>query len=385
MSARTILITGARAPIALDLARSFATAGWDPHLADSIRPWGARLQRIARDRLHRVAPPRFAFEQFVADLGDLVARLDPVLIVPTCEEVFYIAVAAERLGIADRVFACAPAILRQLHSKVEFADLAQRAGLAVPATRRVTSVVELDTWRARAQELVFKPEFSRFASHTRVRPQRAALDRLVPSPAQPWAVQDFVAGEELCLWSAAISGEIVGFAAYRPRWRLGRSASFYFETETDPALIEIPRAIARATWATGQLSFDVIRRADGVVLPIECNPRGISGIHLFDAAPELARAMMGQGDLALPAAAARHLAPAMWLLGAPQALVSGQWPAFRRDMARSRDVLALSGEPWAALGALLDAVRFSMIGLGRGRSASGQSTDDIEWNGEAIG
>jgi hypothetical protein len=95
--------------------------------------------------------------------------------------------------------------------------------------------------------------------------------------------------------------------------------------------------------------------------------------------------MMGQGDLALPAAAARHLAPAMWLLGAPQALVSGQWPAFRRDMARSRDVLALSGEPWAALGALLDAVRFSMIGLGRGRSASGQSTDDIEWNGEAIG
>ncbi len=314
----------------------------------------------------------------MADLGVLVARLDPALIVPTCEEVFYLAVAAERLGLSDRVFAPAPAVLRQLHSKVAFAALAQSAGLAVPATRRVTSVAQLDAWRAQAPELVFKPEFSRFASHTRIRPQPAALDRLVPSPEQPWAVQDFVAGEELCLWSAAISGEIVGFAAYRPRWRLGRSASFYFEAETDPMLIEIPRAIARATAATGQLSFDVIRRADGVVLPIECNPRGISGIHLFDAAPELALALMGQGELALPA-------PAMWLLGAPQALVSGQWRAFRRDMARSRDVLARTGEPWAALGALLDAVRFSMIGLGRGRSASGQSTDDIEWNGEAIG
>jgi NADP-dependent 3-hydroxy acid dehydrogenase YdfG len=37
MTARTILITGARAPIALDLARSFAAAGWAPHLVDSIR------------------------------------------------------------------------------------------------------------------------------------------------------------------------------------------------------------------------------------------------------------------------------------------------------------------------------------------------------------
>ena len=33
--ARRVLLTGARAPIALDLARQFAAAGWQVHTADS--------------------------------------------------------------------------------------------------------------------------------------------------------------------------------------------------------------------------------------------------------------------------------------------------------------------------------------------------------------
>jgi hypothetical protein len=375
-----VLITGARAPIALDLAQSFAAAGFEPHLADSITPWCARLHPVARGRLHRLAPPRFDFAGFTRDLGALVERLDPALVIPTCEEVFYVAAAAERLGIAAKIFAPPLATLRQLHSKVEFAALARRCGLATPETTRITSRAELATWRARAGSLVFKPEFSRFASHTLIRPAPERLDRLAPSEAEPWAVQDHVAGEEFCLWSAARDGMLVGFAAYRPAWRLGRSSSFYFEAVTDPALIEPARAIAAATGATGQLSYDVIRRPDGTVVPIECNPRGISGIHLFDSAPRLATALLGASDFITPEVEARHLGLAMWALGAPQALLQGRWAAFRHDLARSRDVLA-----GAALGALLDAVRFALVGLSRGRSASGQTTDDIEWNGEKIG
>ena len=92
-----------------------------------------------------------------------------------------------------------------------------------------------------------------------------------------------------------------------------------------------------------------------------------------------------QARMQTPDAQARHLAPAMWLFGAPSALSRGKFGAFRRDLARSRDVLSAPGERWLALGALLDAGRFTLVGLSRGRSASGQSTDDIEWNGEPIG
>jgi len=378
----SVLITGVRAPIGLDLARGFAAAGWTPHLADSIRPWSARWAGVAQGRVHRLAPPRFAFEAFAAGLGRLVEELKPALIIPMCEDVFYVAEAGARLGFAELVFAPPPEALRTLHSKVEFAALARRIGLAAPATRRVSSRDDLDAWRPGADQLVFKPEFSRFASHALVRPDARALDRIAPTPDAPWAVQDFVGGEELCIWSAAVRGEVVAFAAYRPLWRLGRSASFYFETDRDPALLEIARRIARETGASGQLSFDVIRGPDGAIAPIECNPRGVSGLHLFDSEPRLAQAIMSGKGLEQPAADARHLAPAMWLLGLPQAMSQGRLDAFRRDLARSQDVFA--HEPGAAVGALLDAWRFTMVGLSRGRSASGQSTDDIEWNGEPI-
>jgi glutathione synthase/RimK-type ligase-like ATP-grasp enzyme len=374
-----VLITGARAPIALDMARSFGAAGHDPHLVDTIRPWAVRLSGATREQQHRLASPRFAFPRFATNLADLVRRLDAKLVVPMCEEVFYVAEAAKQHGFADRVFAPAPETLRRLHSKVEFAGLASACGVSAPATERVTSIAELSAFRKRAGELVFKPEFSRFASHALIRPRADALDRLRPTPEAPWAVQEYVAGGEVCIWSAARAGEVVAFCAYRPRWRVGRSASFYFEADRDPRLLHLAQTIARATGASGQLSFDVIRRADGSITPIECNPRGVSGLHLFDGAPRLAEALLGASGLQTVNAEARHLGPAMWLLGAPQALVQGRIGVFLNDLTRSRD--ALSG---AATGALMDAARFAMLGISRGRSASGQSTDDIEWNGEPI-
>lgn len=381
----TVLITGARAPIALDLAQSFAAAGLTPHLADSISPWTARLSPIAKGRLHRLAPPRYAFDAFARGLADLVDRLDPKLIVPTCEEVFYVAEAGRRLGFVERVFAPSPEVLRRLHSKLAFADLAREAGLNPPTTRQIRSREGLALRRDRARDLVFKPEFSRFASHVLIRPRPDALKRLKPTPDAPWVAQDFVEGQEICIWSAAVNGEVRAFAAYRPKWRLGRSAGYYFEVDPDPALLEVAQKIAAATGATGQLSFDVIRKPKGGIAPIECNPRGVSGLHLFDADPRLALALLGEGPLVTPSAQARHLGPAMALFGWPQALVGGRLDAFAQDLKQSRDVLRRPGEPFASAAALLDAGRFALAGLSRGRSASGQSTDDIEWNGGPIG
>lgn len=382
---RRVLITGARAPIALDIARSFARAGWEPHLADSVRPWLARASRVAHRRLHRLAPPRFAFARFRQDLLHLVEALDPAMIAPTCEEVFYVAEAARRDGYADRVFAPGPDLLRRLHSKAEFATLAASLGVAAPATTRVTSRESLATFAPDVGRLVFKPEFSRFASHALVRPSAARLARVAPTPEAPWVVQEFAPGEELCLWSAAIGGRLAAFAAYRPRWRVGRSASFYFEPDDDPALEALARTLAEGARATGQLSYDVIRRPDGTLTPIECNPRGVSGLHLFDGAPALAQAFAGETSATLtPTGGPRHIAPAMMLLGAQAALRAGRWREFRADLARSRDALSQDGDRWMVPAALLDAARFAAIGLSRGRSASGQSTDDIEWNGETM-
>jgi predicted ATP-grasp superfamily ATP-dependent carboligase len=377
-----VLITGARAPVAIDLARAFRAAGCDVVLADSVNPIAARWSKHAR--VLRLPPPRFAFAAFSEALAALVARERPQLIVPTCEEVFYVAAAAAHHGFEPIVFAPPPAILRQLHSKLDFAQLAAEAGAPAPQTWRITSRDEADALPLAPQTLVFKPEFSRFGAATLIGPDMETLGRTNFARAGAWAAQRRVCGEEICIWTACRAGEILAHAAYRPRWRHGKAAAFAFEAVEAKPVVAAAQRIARHIGATGQLSFDMIMDADGRAWPLECNPRAVSGLHLFDADPALARAILGEGPP--PATASlRYLAPAMLLLGLPQALVSARIGEWRADWARGRDVLGRPGDRAPAFGALADAARFAAVGFSRRRSPAGQTTDDIEWNGEPIG
>lgn len=375
---RTVLITGARAPVAVDLGRSFAAAGYAVHYADSVTPWAARMSRSASG-IHRLPPPRTAFPAFAEALSRLSERLNPVAIVPTCEEVFYVAAAAERLTAP--VFAPPLQQLRRLHSKIAFVDHARSLGIAAPETWRIESRADLDALPP--GDLVLKPEFSRFATHTLIRPDARRLASVDAAPGKAWAAQRFVEGEEFCLWSFAREGRIVAAVAYRPVWRHGTAAAYAFEAIERPAAIEIARAIAADGAITGHLSFDFIATSDGATVPIECNPRAVSGLHLFDAHPGLARAMLGEGE-AHPVSGLRYLATAMGLLGIPAALAKGRIAEIATDIRRGRDAVGRAGDRRPAIGALIDAGRFTALALRHRTSPAGATTDDIEWNGGPI-
>jgi hypothetical protein len=363
-----VLITGARAPVAVDLGRSFAAAGYAVHFADSVTPWAARFSKAAT-AVHRLPPPRTAFAAFRQALDRLVERINPIAIIPTCEEVFYVSAT----GLPN-VLAPPLPILRKLHSKIDFAHHAAALGLDVPETWRIETQDDLNRLSFAPTELVFKPEFSRFATHTRIRPA------IAPEVTHPLAAQVFVAGDEICLWSFARDGKIVAWAAYRPRWRHGTSAAFAFERVKCPAALSVAQTIAAADAITGHLSFDFIITPEGKAIPIECNPRAVSGLHLFDAAPDLARAMLGEGVANAPTTDLRYLGLAMALLGP----AAGRFGDLARDVRQGRDVIGRAGDRLPMIGALLDAGRFAIRGAFGGRSASAQSTHDIEWNGDAI-
>lgn len=375
-----ILITGARAPVAVDLARAFAAAGHEVHLADSVTPWAARWSRAGRRRVHRLPPARQDFPGYAAALAAWVDRYDPALIVPTCEEVFYVAAAAARGGFAGRVFAPPLETLRTLHSKLLFPAFARSIGLAAPDTWPIHSRDDLDALGRARGDLVLKPEYSRFGTETLVRPDAAALRRFAPATGRAWVAQPFVAGEEICLWSAAREGRIVASAVYRPAWRHRRAAAFAFERVDLPAAEAVAARVAEATGITGHLSFDLIVTPEGEAVPIECNPRAVSGLHLFDGGADLARAMTGEGPAVRPTADLRYLAPAMVLLGP----MAGNWRALAADWRRGADSLGRPGDRGPALGALLDAARFALAGLASWNSPTDQTTVDIEWNGEAL-
>jgi len=375
---RRILITGARAPVSLDIARAAVAAGYRVELADSSRAHAARMARIGP--VLRLPPPRFAFAAFAQTLAEYCARDPDCLIIPTCEEVFFVRAAAERHGFIGQVLTADLSKLRQLHSKIAFAALLGELGLTAPRTEALDGEAPIGDGAG----AVFKPEFSRFGSATLIQPDARRLRRLAPTALRRWARQEFIEGEEFCLWSAARDGVLSASVVYRPKWRKGRSAAYAFEAVDAPGAVAIARHLASALDYTGQIGLDMIRNARGEFIPVECNPRSVSGLHLFDCDPALARAMTGDGPAVHVTSGLRFIAPAMWIIGWPESIMRGRRQEWRADMLSGHDVLGRDGIAPVA-GALLDAAAFAANGLTRLRSPAGQTTDDIEWNGEPIG
>jgi len=378
---RSILITGARAPVALHLARLLHGAGHRVILADTpARPIAAASKACAR--YHRLPPPRFE-PQGYADAVEALIRAEGIgLVIPTCEEVFHLALTWRGRTMPARVFAPDLGLLAQVHNKHSFIRLAERLGLEVPETTLLNSRDDVEAVRDRARELVFKPAWSRFASHVVLRPPPQALDAIAPSPAMPWVAQRFVEGEEISAYAVAREGRLKALALYRSLYRAGKGAGIFFERIEDDAARELVERIVAGTSWTGQISFDLMREADGRVLPLECNPRAVSGLHFFRDPARFVDAVLGDGpEVAPDVTAPQTVRLAMWIYGLPAALRSGGFGRFRKAMRKGQELLDWPGDSapvtaqWPALAEIAGVAWRERISL------QAASTRDIEWNG----
>ncbi|GAA0655788.1 hypothetical protein [Brevundimonas lenta] len=382
--AERVLVTGARAAAALDIARSLRAAGYEPHLADCSP---ARLARWSNSAgpVHRHASPVDRPADFAADMRGLVDRLEPVAIVPTCEEIFHVAALAEADGFASRIMAPRTAVLAELHAKDSFAALCGRLGLPAPPTRTADDNDTLMEAAAELGEVVLKPVWSRFGVQTLTTPGAAAFAALRPTRDNPWIVQKRVRGRDASFHALCHEGRVVAFAAYGSAWRAPGGAACAFRA-LEPATAAELRAMADALAAhvgRGQFACDVILDEANRPWLIECNPRATSGIHLFGRTAAFGRALMGQG-VAEPVVDGCHLAPALWRYGLPDAVGGGRLMEWWRQRRDGNDVLSAPGDPWPALGALVDAAVFGMRARREGLTLAQAMTADIEWNGTPL-
>ncbi|UCI06611.1 ATP-grasp domain-containing protein [Mesorhizobium sp. B1-1-8] len=377
----TVLITGARAPVALHLARLLDGAGRRVILADTpARPIAAASKACAR--YYRLPPPRFEPQAYAEAIEALLPEEQIGLVIPTCEEVFHLALTWRGRAMPARLFAPGIELLAEVHNKHAFMRLAERIGLAVPETTLLQSQADLEAVRNRSHELVFKPVWSRFASHVLLRPSPGELDAINASPAAPWVAQRFVEGEEISAYAVARDGRLKALALYRSLYRAGKGAGIYFERMEDAAARKLVEHIVAGTVWTGQISFDLMREADGRVLPLECNPRAVSGLHFFRDPARFAEAVLGDGPEVPPdVTAPQTVRLAMWIYGLRAALRSGDLGRFRKAMREGRELLDWPGDPapmkaqWPAL------VEIARTALRQRISLQAASTRDIEWNG----
>lgn len=379
-----VLILGGRAPVALDHARRFARQGWSVTMGDSIP---CRMSGWSRSVTSTVALPsaRFAPRAYIEALGRTIHTHRIDLLVPTCEEVFFLSRYRSSLPGSVRIVVGEFDTMDTLHSKWRFLEAAQGCGAVVPESECVDTLVQAREW-AGTDAVVLKPEYSRFGVHVRLCPEG------IPPDAKPfevpgrWVAQRFCRGLELCSYSVVDHGRLLAHVTYRPSYRLKASSSFLFEVHESPRIRAFVENFARKMDYTGQLSFDWIEADNGDAQVLECNPRAISGVHLFSPDDALPAALAGTADNCVTPGKTepRMIAAVMLCAGGMQALRGRHLARWWRDLRRARDVIVTPGDALPFLGGLLDMASYTGLALRDRCSLRQAATCDTEWDGEPL-
>jgi len=356
-----ILITGLRAPVALQLIRDFARSGHKVWGSDSVRWPVGRWSKYLEDFI-LLPGPRYNFNDFARQLGKVTNDLKIDHLIPVNEETFYISKVKDRLTC--KTWCGEWTDLQRLHNKMSFSQWIGRfsmSPLTVPLNR-------FSDWES-SDEYVFKPIYSRFAS-------RVIIGRKIcPSTlqdAENWLVQRRIVGDEVCISSVWDNGELKGCAMYKSVLRAGVGAGILLEPYRNSALKTIVNQVGIELNYTGFLSFDVIIDKENAFHFLECNPRATSGLHFFE---NISQCFLGVSEIE----------PAQkWKALKAPILIYYPLKICNNMVRKSEDVIFNTIDIKPALLQSLSMIELLWIKYRYGISILEATTHDIEWNNEKI-
>mgnify|MGYP001552034202 CR=1 FL=1 len=297
---RTVLISGGKMTKALQLARSFHSAGHRVILVESkkYRFTGHRFSR-AVDAFHCVPEPTApGYAEALRDIA-VVERVDVFVPVSSPAGSVHDARAGELVRDFCDVVHVDSATVRLLDDKTEFSTTAASLGLRVPDYRRITDaqqVVDFDFPPDRTyilKRLAYNPvgRMDLVPLSARTPERNATVARsLRISHDDPWILQEFVEGQEYCTHGTVRNGRLQVYGCCE-------SSAFQinYAHVDKPEIRSWVESFVAALGITGQASFDFIEAADGHPYAIECNPRTHSAITMFYDHPEVAAAYLDEG------------------------------------------------------------------------------------------
>lgn len=302
-----ILVTSARLPHALGEIRKLGEAGHEVYAADTFRTSPGLHSAQVQEAI--ITPsPTFETLAFIDALVDVVRTRRIERLLPGFEELFYIAKHRDALDPLTDVFLPPFELLARLHDKARFVALTRELGLPIAETHVVTSQDELRTAAASLDEYFARAVYSRggvtLLTNTGPLAGAVALADCHPTPDQPWLVQRFVHGEDLCSFGVAQHGKLVLHCAYRHPLTIEHAGGIVFESVDAPDVQRIVERYVEATGFHGQISFDYLRTADGLSV-VECNPRPTAGVFMVEPA-ELSAALFDPPSRAIVVPAGRR-------------------------------------------------------------------------------
>lgn len=374
-----VLFTGGRAPVTLDLVRSFSEAGHLVYVADSLHLYLAKASNKV-EKAFIIESPLDSHEGFIRDLQQIIKEYKIDVLIPTCEEVFHIAKGKEILEKDCMVFCEDLSILHQLHHKYEFIQSVKSSGLPTPQTYLVQTE---DEYKEALEKLngdaVIKPVYSRFGTDVEFIKKAHFDDENRYNRKGLYVVQEEIKGKTICNYSILHQGKLMASTNYEVNYTAGQGAAIQFQHKPHLKINKWLHQFFHDSNLTGQFAFDFIETETGEIYVIECNPRATSGVHLFREL-NLADSFLGMNQQPLEPLpeTRRMIGLAMLFYG----IRSGSFLAFLKTYFKSKDIIWAKEDIKPFFYQFYTYYHFLRVGRKLNISAMEASTVDIEWNGD---
>ena len=383
---KNILLTGGRAPVTLHLARLFAKAGHTVFVAESMKQHICLFSNTVKKNFI-VSSPRFNKDEYIRALINIIQKENIDLLIPTCEEVFYISEKIDELSDYCKVFTDKSYKLTDLHNKHQFITDIENSKIKAPETRLINSQEELNRQLtfAEFQKAVIKPVYSRFSAKIKI---ISESDKNIPnidiSEKNPWILQEFIEGSQFCTYSIVQNGKITAHTTYPTTFTAGIGSSIAFKNKDYPEVFTWISEYVKKINYTGQIAFDFIQTPGKEVYVIECNPRATSGIHLFDET-NLTRAFLENSEkIITPGKSAKAVIfLAMLTYGLASVNSFGKLISWMKTFFSSKDIVFKMSDPLPFIHQFYILAGLGFIALKNKIKITEVSTMDIEWNGES--
>ena len=379
------MLTGGRAPATLDLARKFKESGHEVYVAESIKHHLCQYSNSVTESFTVPSPAREK-AAYINALSSLIQKYQIDLIIPTCEEVFYISSEIEKLNLLTKVFTDKINILHQLHNKFSFNKMIENTGISVPKTVLISSLDEYESLVDEGKITyphVLKPVYSRFSSQTKFVFTRENIDIDILTQ-RPWVAQTYIQGELVCTYSICYEGKILANIFYSNHYTAGeKGAGISFKAIENNKLLQWVSAFVKDINYTGQIAFDIILASDDSLWPIECNPRATSGIHLFSKSQNISDAFLFNTVISNTSKSKGHpmLSLAMLIYGLPGVRSLASFLKWVKCFFVGKDVIFRWSDPLPFVAQFLAVLNFLKISRKQNISIIEATTHDIEWNG----
>jgi predicted ATP-grasp superfamily ATP-dependent carboligase len=381
-----VWVSGVRAPVGRDVVMALKRSGFKVLMIDSFHSMAAKsLCEKELIEFQLINSPFHNLSGFKSDIAALIRSYPPRSIIPTCEEVLWLGFIAKDMGISQALMAPEFTLLQRLHSKYFFSKELSYFDIATPKTHRFTSFAEgLDFQN---QDLVFKPEFSRFGQNIFFGLEAFLASKPMISVARPFVAQTRIRGIESVMWAYCLKGKLAAICAYKPVLRQKNGASYGFVTiDHAPfqALIETYLNRSGALFS-GHISFDIITDENNRHYVIECNPRAVSGLHFLRDHQDLGKVLCGDQipdkPLCPPIGKMGVLKPTLYGFRLFDLALRRHETMIFNDLAEDFFVpMGTKSKILSMMAGLIDVVDFALKGLRSRRSAIWATTEDIAFN-----